>query len=107
MERFTIGGVGFFLSKDQVEQKLAGIEPENVREVFVEVSGRRFPIKQALAVATGLLRGSFTTHDAMRVFRKLSLMVGTDGIAPDTMPERCYIMIKSLSEFDKQEIAGV
>jgi hypothetical protein len=107
MEKFTIGGVEFLLSRHEVARKLNGVEPENVREVYVEVNGRRYPIKQALAVAAGLLRGAFTTHDAMRVFRKLALPVGTGGIDPGTMPERCYTMLKSLNEFDKQEVAGV
>ena len=107
MEKFTIGGVEFLLSKEEVGQKLNGVVPENVREVYVEVNGKKYPIKQALAVATGLLRGGFTTHDAMRVFRKLSLPVGTEGIDLNTMPERCYTMLKSLNEFDKQEIGGV
>jgi hypothetical protein len=105
--KFTIGGVDVFLSKGHVEQTLAGVEPETVREVYVEANARRYPIKQAFATATRLPRGGFTTHDAMRVFRKLSLPVGTEGIDPNTMPERCYTMLKSLNEFDKQEINGV
>jgi hypothetical protein len=107
LEKFTISGVEFVLSKQTVEQKLNGVEPESVREVYVEVNGIRFPIKQAFAVATGLLRGGFTTHDAMRVFRKLSITVGTEGIDPGTMPERCYTMLKSLLAFDKLEVRGV
>lgn len=108
MEKFKIGGVEFFLSKGQVEQKLNGVEPEAVREVYVEVDKIKYPIKQALAVATGLLRGGFTTHDAMRVFRKLGLPVNTASeIELSTMPERCYTMLKSLSEFDKQEVASI
>lgn len=51
MEKFKIGGVEFFLSKGQVEQKLNGVEPEAVREVYVEVDKIKYPIKQALAVA--------------------------------------------------------
>src|SRR5258708_6699568 len=108
MDKFTIGGVEFLLSKQEVERKLSGLEPESVREVWVEVSGVRYPIKQALAAATGLLRGGFTTHDAMRVFRKLGIPVNTaTEIDLSTMPERCYTMLKSLNEFDKQEVAGV
>jgi len=104
---FTIGGIQFVLSKQEVEEKLNGVEPENVREVYVEVNGKRYPIKQAFAVGTGILRGGFTTHDAMRVFRKLSIAVGSEGIDPGTMPARCYTMLKSLNEFDKLEVGGV
>lgn len=102
---FTIGGVQFFLSKAQVEQSLTGVEPEIVREVYAEVNGKKYPIKQAFAVATGLLKGGFTTHDAMRVFHKLSIPVRTENVEP--LPERFYTILKNLNEFDKREIRGV
>jgi hypothetical protein len=105
LEKFTVGGVVFYLSKEEVERKLKGTEPENIREFFVEVNDVKYPIKQALSAVTGLLRGGFTTHDAMRVFRKLSIPVQSLGIDVNTMSERCYTMLKSLNEFDKQEVA--
>jgi hypothetical protein len=105
--KFRVGGAEFHLSKEDIELKLKSVEPESVREVYVEANGQRYPIKQALSIAAGLLRGSFTTHDAMRVFRKLSLPIGSDAIEMNTMPERCYTMVKSLAEFDKQEIRGI
>jgi hypothetical protein len=105
--KFTIGGVGFSLSKGEVEQKLQNVEPEAVREVSVEVNGKRFPVKQALAEAAGLLKGNFTSHDAMRVFRKLSLPLATGPMDVSTYPERFYTSIKSLNKFDQQEVRGV
>jgi hypothetical protein len=106
--KFTIGGQEFYLSREDVDLALRTVEPENVREVYIEANDRRFPIKQALACATGLLRGAFTTHDAMRVFRKLAYSVGTESaIDIDTMPERIYTMLKSLAEFDKLHLRGV
>jgi len=79
--KFTVGGTDIGLTKEAVERKLNGLEPETVREVYVEVDGRRYPIKQALAMATGLPKGGFTTHDAMRVLRKLSFPIGTASSA--------------------------
>lgn len=105
--KFTVGGVEVFLSKEDVEQKLRTIEPENIREVSVEVSGKRYPVKQALSEAAGLLRGNFTSHDAMRVFRKLSLPMGTGPGDVSTYPERFFTAIKSLNEFDHAEVRGV
>jgi hypothetical protein len=105
--KFTIGGVEFFLTKKEVEQKLQTVEPESVREVSVEVNGKRYPVKQALAEATGLLRGNFTSHDAMRVFRKLSLPLATGPMDVGTLPERFYTSVKSLNEFDQKEVRGV
>ena len=66
MAQFTVGGVQFDLSREDVEEKLQSVVPEPVREFFVEVNENRFPIKQALAEAAGLQRGMFTSHDAMR-----------------------------------------
>jgi hypothetical protein len=74
--KFTVGGTEFSLSREDVERKLKGVEPESVHRVYVELSGKRFPIKQAFAVAAGFIRGGFTTHDAVRVFRKLQFAVG-------------------------------
>jgi hypothetical protein len=102
--KFTVGGTEFTLSKADVELRLDGVEPEVIRELYVEVKGVMFPIKQAFARVTGMQRGGFTSHDAMRVFRKLSLRIGPDSA---TLGERLYTVIKSLNEFDKKEIHGV
>jgi len=106
--KFTVGGVEIFLSKSDVEQKLLTVEPENIREVSVLVNGKRYPVKQALAESTGLLRGNLTSHDAMRVFRKLALPVGT-GPGEDVLmaPERFFTVVKSLNLFDQKEVRGV
>lgn len=104
MAQFTIGGLQFELSKDDVESKLRSVVPEPIRDLFVEVERNKFPVKQALAEATGLQRGRFTSHDAMRVFRKLSLPMGPDE---STAVERLFTVLKSLNEFDKQEVQGV
>jgi len=74
--RFTIGGQAFSLSREQVEAKLKDVKPEQVRQVYVEVHKKKYPVKQALGEAVGLIRSSFTTQDAVRVFRRLSLPVG-------------------------------
>ena len=74
--KFTVGGTEFSLSREDVERKLKGVEPENLHRVYVELNGKRYPIKQAFAVAAGFIRGGFTTHDAVRVFRKLLFSVG-------------------------------
>ncbi len=101
---FTVGGIEFELSTADVAQRLDGVEPEVIRELYLEVKGVKFPIKQAFAHVTGMQRGNFTSHDAMRVFRKLSLRIGPDSA---TFGERLYTVIKSLNEFDKREISSV
>ena len=79
--KFKIGGVEFVLSREEVERKLHDVKPEDVREVAVTVNGKRYPVKQALAEATGLLRGDFNTHTAMNVFRRLSFLVSAEPIS--------------------------
>jgi hypothetical protein len=73
---FTIGGDAFSLTREQVERKLKGVEPEEIRQVYVEVNGRKYPVKQALGDVIGLMRSGFTTQDAVRVFRRLSFPLG-------------------------------
>jgi hypothetical protein len=102
--KFTVGGTEFLLSTADVEHRLHELEPEAIRELYVEVNGVMFPIKQAFAHVTGMPRGAFTSHDAMRVFRRLSLRIGPDSA---TLGERLYTVVKSLNEFDKKEVHGV
>ncbi len=73
---FTIGGETFSLEAKDVEKKLKGVEPEAIQQVYVVVSGVRYPVKQALAVSAGLIRAGFTTHQAFRVLRKLGFQLG-------------------------------
>ncbi len=82
---FTVGGSEFSLSRAEVESRLAGVQPEVIREIAVTINGAQYPVKQALAAATGLLRGNFTSHEAMRVFRRLSFPMGAES-APSPLP---------------------
>lgn len=43
---------------------------------YVEISGTRYPVKQALAQALGLAVIDFTSQDAYRIFRRLGLSLG-------------------------------
>jgi hypothetical protein len=51
--RFIVGGQSLELTQQQVEQALRGVEPEQIRSHAIEVDGRKFPVKQAFALATG------------------------------------------------------
>lgn len=57
--RFTLAGQSFELTADIVRRKLAGRVPESIQEYWVEVDGVRWPVKQVMAVATGLDRRRF------------------------------------------------
>jgi hypothetical protein len=101
---FTVAGNEFALSAAAVRARLQDVEPESIRELYVEVDGVQFPIKQAFAHVTGMPRGQFTSHDAMRVFRKLQLKIGPDVM---TATERYYTSLKGLNVFDKESVGPV
>jgi hypothetical protein len=71
MMDFTVGGEPLSIDHDVVEKKLTGVRPEKVRALAVEVNGVVYPVKQALALASGLDRAGFTSHEAWRVFKSL------------------------------------
>ena len=104
MAQFTVGGVQFQLTKEDVEKELKSVAPEPIRELYVVVNGVQFPVKQALAESSGLQRGAFTSHDAMRVFRKLNLRMGPDE---STIVDKLFTALKSLNVFDKLEVQGI
>ena len=81
MLTFTVGGQRIELSRDDVVGALRGREPTEVRTHAVEVGGVVFPVKQALALVTGLDLLDFTTNEARRVFKALGFRVVRRGTA--------------------------
>lgn len=79
MRSVTVAGKEFHLTKRAVERAVGRSLPEPVREHFVVVSGRRWPPKQVLALATGLDRADFTTHQARRVLTRLGFPASRVG----------------------------
>ncbi len=72
---FRLNGTPLSLSSSAVEQAVAGVEPEPIREHAVIISGRTFPMKQPFALATGLDRLDFTTNQARTQLRRLGFEV--------------------------------
>lgn len=69
--RFKVAGREFTLDKEDVQSKLATIKPQPIDLVYVKVGKKSFPVKQALAEATGLIKSQFTTQDAVRVLGRI------------------------------------
>lgn len=76
---FTVGGEEYDLTPEQVERRMRGVEPEEIRKHVVEMLGTVYPPKQVFAVATGRSRTSFTTMEAQRVLTKLGFRCRTAG----------------------------
>ena len=74
--RVQVAGHAFALDQRGVCSALDDIEPRPIRDHFVEIRGRRFPVKQALAVATGLDPSDFTSQHARSALRRLGLPLG-------------------------------
>lgn len=75
---FTIRGKTFSLTLEDVERALEKLDPEPLKgraKYYVEYNGRRYPIKQVVAAATGLPRLGFTAMHAYRILTDLGFEV--------------------------------
>jgi hypothetical protein len=70
-----VAGHDFDLQVATVEEAVAAVDPEPIREHYAIVGGRRYPPKQVLAEVTGLDRADFTTHQARAILRRLGFGV--------------------------------
>lgn len=75
MTTARVAGQDFDLTSDEIETAVTGVDPEPIQEHFAVVGGRRYPPKQVLAIATGLDRADFTTHQARSVLRRIGFGV--------------------------------
>lgn len=66
-----VGGRDFSLTKQEVEARMNGTQPETIQKHMVEVNSQWFPPKQVLGHVTGWARASFTTVEAQRVLARL------------------------------------
>lgn len=74
--RARVAGRAVSLEPRQVRAALARVEPRRIQDHFVVVNRRRYPVKQALAAATGLDPADFTSQHARSVLRRLGLPLG-------------------------------
>jgi len=66
-----LGGVQYPIERKSFEARLATAQPEAIHKYFVEIGGRKFPVKQAVSVGTGAPRASFGTEAAIHALTKL------------------------------------
>jgi hypothetical protein len=72
----TIAKQRFDLRRDTIERATRRLLPEPISSHYVVVGRRRFPPKQLIALATGLDRADFTSHQARRILMGLGFAVG-------------------------------
>jgi len=88
-EIFRVGGRDLPLGREDVENRLRNITPGEIRDLSVTINGKQYPVKQAFAAASGLLKGDFTSHEAVRVLRRLGFTSGSESIFDTTEELLC------------------
>ena len=77
--RFIIGGKGHEITRDQILSATRKVEPklfDGRYKYYVELHGKRFPIKQIIHLATGLsYTDDFTAQYASHILKKLGFTV--------------------------------
>ncbi len=86
-KRVVIAKRPFELRREQVEQRMRGVQPEPIASHYVVIDSRRYPPKQVVSVMTGVDRADFTSHHARRILTGLGFPAGRRQPDPDR-PER-------------------
>jgi len=71
MTRFILRKTPYEYTKEDFERELIGLEPESIRQYYVEINGKKFPPKQVIAHILRLGKVEFTTMDAANILRRL------------------------------------
>jgi hypothetical protein len=66
-----IAGQPFVITRDGVLSKTRNLVPEELRDHGVKLHGKVFPVKQVVAVVTGLDRLDFQSMQARSVLKRL------------------------------------
>lgn len=75
---FQLAGRRYELAASQIHDVLSLHHPEPPTQYWVEIDGARWPVKQVLALVTGLDRSEFQSQSSRRVLHKLGFEIGKD-----------------------------
>jgi hypothetical protein len=81
--RAIVGGRPFDFTKEEIERRMRGVQPEPIREHLVEMLSTVYPPKQVLATVSGWDRTSFTTLEAQRVLTRAGFVCRRAGDEDD------------------------
>ena len=76
--QFVLGGRRYELDFEGVVEAADRLVPDEIdgrHKYCVVIGGRRLPVKQLFAEATGLRRAEFITDDAFRILKRLGLEI--------------------------------
>jgi len=72
---FTLRGIRYTLSVDQILSSMRGVRPERIKKYYVKIGSENYPPKQVISETLGISRISFTTMDAYDILRRLGFSV--------------------------------
>lgn len=78
---FTLAGRQFELSDDDVRTRVANHRPDPIDQYWVDIDGVRWPVKQVMALATGLAKSDFQSQNSRRLLAKLGFTIGKGNAA--------------------------
>jgi len=74
--RFTLADREFDLTATDISDAVRGCAPDSIRDHWVDIDDTRWPVKQALALATGLETTDFHSRDSRRILADLGMALG-------------------------------
>lgn len=89
---FTLAGRQFDLSEEDVRTSVAQHRPESIDQYWVEIDGTRWPVKQVMALVTGLGRSDFQSQNSRRLLAKLGFTIGKGSAALLPSPKQTATM---------------
>lgn len=84
---FTLAGRHFELSEEDVRSRIAQHQHDQIDTYWVEIDGTRWPVKQVLALATGLPKSDFQSQNSRRLLAKLGFTIGSGNAAIQAVPK--------------------
>jgi|SRR5215207_9617786 hypothetical protein len=105
--QFTLDGESFELTPELVRRRIEGHIPEDVREYWVEIDGVRWPVKQAIALATGANRGRFQSQASRRWLQSLGFVIGAGSSSVTSTRSSRQVKAPARETFDPASLEEI
>ncbi len=76
--KFTLRGKDFELRREDIVTAARRLAPGRVQKYSVVAAGKRFPIRQLVAAATGMPSIAITSQDAYRILQKFDFEIAIE-----------------------------
>lgn len=103
---FRIRSAQYTITPEIVRDVTRGVEPnaaDGRHKYFIDLHGRRFPIRQVLQLVTGLTSPGFTSQDAFRILSRLGFQISE---RPDTRVYRASASMRNAAVHASEPTPG-